>query len=128
MSIKEVQNNMRKLGNFPVLGNRGSLKEALDLMTASKIGMICIVDTNNVLVGVLSDGDLRRILLSKQSPLPALLVSDALEFGTTEPITCQPKTSLEVAISMMKEKQIWDLPVLDENKKLLGLVHLHDIF
>lgn len=127
MSSNHIKDSMRVFGDFPTLDANGSLKAALDLMTSRKIGMVCIVNQEGELLGVLSDGDLRRLILTKQSPLPALLISNALDFGVQDPVTCLPTRSLEAAIKLMKEKKIWDLPVVGEDKKLVGLLHLHDV-
>ena len=82
---------------------------------------------NNELIGILTDGDLRRLLLTRQNPLPALLVTPAIEFGHSTPTSIQGEQSITEAASLMHDKQIWDLPVVDKNKKLLGLIHRHDV-
>jgi arabinose-5-phosphate isomerase len=122
-----VKDRMLDLKNFPILSVDATLKKALDAMTELRLGVACFVDSNNILKGLLTDGDLRRLILTKQSPLPALLVSRAVEFGTTAPSTILPEESIDVAASRMNEKHIWDLPVVDANGQLLGLVHRHDV-
>ena len=74
MSTK-ARDKMKKLSDIPVLEEDASLKKALDLMSEKRLGIACFVDKSGVLKGLLTDGDLRRLLLTKQSPLPALLVS-----------------------------------------------------
>jgi hypothetical protein len=59
--------------------------------------------------------------------LPALLVTPAIEFGHSSPTSIQGGQSLIEAATLMHDKQIWDLPVVDGNKKLLGLIHRHDV-
>jgi CBS domain-containing protein len=59
--------------------------------------------------------------------LPALLVTSAIEFGHSSPTSIQGEQSLTEAATLMHDKQIWDLPVVDGNKKLLGLIHRHDV-
>ena len=118
---------MISLEKFPVLESDATLKNALDAMTKYHIGVACFVDSNRHLVGVLTDGDLRRLILTKQNPLPALLVSHAIDFGSREPISVKESDSIEAAITLMHDRKIWDLPVIDENMKIMGLVHRHDL-
>jgi arabinose-5-phosphate isomerase len=85
------------------------------------------VDGDGKLKGLLTDGDLRRLLLTKQNPLPALLVSDALTFGNTNPSVASEEDEIIKLRDVMNSKQIWDLPIVDSNHKLIGLVHRHDV-
>jgi arabinose-5-phosphate isomerase len=125
MSTK-ARDKMKKLDQIPVLLANSSLKKSLDLMTEKKIGIACFVDSSGVLKGLLTDGDLRRLLLTKQSPLPSLLVSDGLSFGNSKPITAHEDDEVSGLQALMDLKQIWDLPIVDSNNKLLGLLHRHD--
>ena len=122
-----VQSKALPLERIPVIQEDASLKKALDQMTQHRLGIALIVDRNFRLVGVLTDGDLRRLLLSHQSPLPELLVTPAIVFGTREPRVITASTSLVQAAQIMAEKEIWDLPVIDDSGLLIGLVHRHDL-
>jgi arabinose-5-phosphate isomerase len=125
MSIK-AKDKMKKLSEIPVLSETSSLKKALDLMSQKHLGIACFVDQTGVLKGLLTDGDLRRLLLTKQSPLPALLVSDALSFGNSKPTIAHGEDEISKLQVIMNEKQIWDLPIVDSSNKLIGLLHRHD--
>ena len=126
MSTK-AKDKMKKLSEIPVLEENASLKKALDVMSQKRLGIACFVDNTGKLKGLLTDGDLRRLLLTKQSPLPALLVSDALTFGNTNPLVASEEDEIIKLRDVMNEKQIWDLPIVDSNHKLIGLVHRHDV-
>ena len=126
MSTK-AKDKMKKLSEIPVLEENASLKKALDVMSQKRLGVACFVDNMGKLKGLLTDGDLRRLLLTKQSPLPALLVSDALTFGHTNPSVAFEEDEIIKLRDVMNEKQIWDLPIVDSNHKLIGLVHRHDV-
>ena len=126
MSTK-AKDKMKKLSDIPVLEENASLKKALDVMSQKRLGVACFVDNMGKLKGLLTDGDLRRLLLTKQSPLPALLVSDALIFGNTNPSVAFEEDEIIKLRDVMNEKQIWDLPIVDSNHKLIGLVHRHDV-
>lgn len=126
MSIK-AKDKMKKLSEIPVLEENASLKKALDAMNQKRLGIACFVDNAGIFKGLLTDGDLRRLLLTKQSPLPALLISDALSFGNTNPSVAYQDDEITKLQEIMNSKQIWDLPIVDMSNKLIGLVHRHDV-
>jgi len=125
MSTK-ARDKMKKLSDIPVLEEDASLKKALDLMSETRLGIACFVDKSGVLIGLLTDGDLRRLLLTKQSPLPALLIANALSFGISKPSVAHEDDDMDKLKELMNVKQIWDLPIIDSNNKLIGLLHRHD--
>jgi DeoR family transcriptional regulator, catabolite repression regulator len=132
MSIKKnetmlVSQVMLLLDRFPVISEREILKEALEAMGRSRLGIACIVDSNGKLLGILTDGDIRRKLLKVQKPFSAFFVDDALVHAIKFPVTIQPTDTLVQAIRVMGKKQIWDLPVVDEQGTLVGLLHLHPV-
>jgi len=122
-----VNSKMMGIGKFPVLAESVSLKSALDSMTKYSIGVACFIDSNNKFTGLLTDGDLRRLILTKQSPLPSLLITAAIEFGTRSPKTILENEDLGLAIGMMDRNQIWDLPVLNKAGSLVGLLNRHNL-
>jgi CBS domain-containing protein len=124
MSNDLVRDKMLDLNSFPVLTLRDSLKKTLDQMTAIRIGIACFVDEEGVLRGILTDGDLRRLLLNKQDPLPSLLVSPGISFGNSNPTTVKSDMDCNDALSIMRKLRVWDLPVVDNDLKLLGIYHL----
>lgn len=119
-----VKDVMLNLVSFPIVNERALLKEALEKMDDFGYGVACICNKDNRLMGIITDGDIRRKLLSVQRPLPALLVDDALNQAIKTPINIGSNESLISAILLMDEKQVWDLPVVDNNE-LVGLLHLH---
>jgi arabinose-5-phosphate isomerase len=125
MSTK-ARDKMKKLSDIPVLEENASLKKALDLMSEKRLGVACFVDKSGALKGLLTDGDLRRLLLTKQSPLPALLIANALSFGISKPSVAHENDGIDKLKELMSAKQIWDLPIIDSNNKLIGLLHRHD--
>lgn len=120
-----VRDVMMSLDRVPVIGEEVILKEALEEMGRFKLGLACIVDAEMKLLGILTDGDIRRMLLKVQKPFSAFFVDDALDHAIHSPITIRPADSLEHAVALMGKKQIWDLPVVDDQGTLIGLLHLH---
>tara|TARA_B100000963_G_scaffold51636_1_gene39819 strand:- start:4430 stop:4825 length:396 start_codon:yes stop_codon:yes gene_type:complete len=122
MKVKEV---MMKMGEFPLVEKKTILKEALMEMGKANLGLVCIVDEEKRLLGLMTDGDLRRKLLKYQKPISSFFVDDTLNHSKVNPITCNPADELKKAVKLMGDKQIWDLPVIDDEKRLVGLLHLH---
>ena len=102
MSINKEIPIIYDLSSIPVLDQTASLKKCLDSMTKLGKGISVLVDDNNKVQGVLTDGDLRRLLLSHQSPLPSLLISDGLDFGTKSPIVFEENSSLKEILDCSK--------------------------
>ncbi len=112
-------------GSFPVLSGTTLFKVALEEMGKYRLGITCLVDDRSSLLGVLTDGDIRRRLLEDQRPLSALFVDDAIEHAIIKPVTILPNDSLVKAVNLMDTFHIWDLPVVTANGTLAGLLHLH---
>ena len=110
---------------FPVIKQTTLFKEALEEMGKHGLGTVCIVDNKNKLCGILTDGDIRRKLLKVQKPFSAFFVDDASIHSIRKPVCCKANDSLYTAVTIMGEKKVWDLPVIDKDQKLLGLLHLH---
>jgi len=123
---KKVKVAMLSLNKFPVLNPDSILIDALDLMCKNKFGSVCIVDNKKKLVGIVTDGDIRRILLKSQKPLSALMVEDLRIISTKRPKTININYNLYKAVKLMQKNKIWDLPITDKKKKLIGILHLHN--
>ncbi len=120
-----VNEVMMSLGRVPVIRETVILKEALEEMGRTSLGIVCIVNGENKLLGILTDGDIRRKLLKVQKPFSAFFVDDALDHAILAPMIIKPGDTLVHAVDVMKQKQIWDLPVVDDKGLLVGLLHLH---
>ena len=124
---QKIKNLVLDQSESAVVEEKTILKETLEKMIFFKIGMACVVNKNNILVGVITDGDLRRKLLTNQKPWSALLNDDAVDHWKKKPITIKENDSLKKTIDVFRKKKVWDLPVLDRKGKLLGIIHLKNI-
>ena len=120
-----VSDVMMSLDRVPAIKENVILKEALEEMGRTRLGIACIVNGDNKLLGILTDGDIRRKLLKVQKPFSAFFVDDALDHAIRAPMTIKPADTLLNAVNVMEQKQIWDLPVVDDKGTLVGLLHLH---
>jgi arabinose-5-phosphate isomerase len=89
-----------------------------------KLGMVCVVDSADRLVGILTDGDLRRRMLSESAPL----AGDASGAMIRTPTTIGPDALATEALRIMEEKKITSLPVVDDAGVLLGVIQVHDLW
>lgn len=127
MSINKEIPIIYDLSSIPVLDQTASLKKCLDSMTKLGKGISVLVDDNNKVQGVLTDGDLRRLLLSHQSPLPSLLISDGLDFGTKSPIVFEENSSLKEILDSFRNKHVSQVLIVDKDKKLIGYINGYDL-
>ena len=130
MSIKKkflVKNLIIKKNKIPILRENSLLKEALEAMSNYKFGVCFCVNSKGKLIGILTDGDIRRKILNVQKPFSALLSDDLILHVNKKPLKVRGENSLSTALKIMKRKLIWDLPVVDKNNKLIGMLHLHPI-
>ena len=124
---QKIKNLVLDKSQSAVVNERTILKETLEKMVFFKIGIACVVNKKNILQGVITDGDLRRKLLTNQKPWSALLNDDSIDHCKNKPITIRENDSLKKTIDIFRKKKVWDLPVLDKKGKLLGILHLQNI-
>ncbi len=110
---------------IPVMAPTTIVKEALEMMSKARLGVACITDGDGKLQGLFTDGDLRRLLLRAQKPLSALFADDIVIHARAEFSSIGPDTTISQALLLFEQREIWDLPVLDDEGRLVGLVHLH---
>ena len=120
--VKEI---MLNLNEFPIVDQGELFRESIEEMNKFGLGIACIVDSNNKLKGILTDGDIRRLILSVQKPLAALFVDETFNYSTTKFTSLNESTHLNEAVTIMERHKIWDIPITDKNGTLKGLLHLH---
>lgn len=128
MSV-EFEKIIIKLGGFPLLSENATLYDAISLMNFHKLGTVCITNKDLNLKGIFTDGDLRRIFLKVQKPLSAILIDDISNYMNKKPhfFLINNKITREEVIIYMKKNRIWDIPFIDQNDKLYGIIHLHNL-
>lgn len=99
-----------------------SLKEVIVEMTAKRLGITAVVDTANNLLGIITDGDLRR-MLEKSIAIDTIKAGDIM---TVNPKTIGPDELAVGALDVLRKNEITQLAVTDAGK-YLGIIHLHDL-
>jgi arabinose-5-phosphate isomerase len=99
-----------------------SLKEVIIEMTAKRLGITAVVDGEDNLLGIITDGDLRR-MLEKTIAIDKIKASDIM---TANPKTIGPDELAIDALDLLRRKEISQLAVI-KNGKYAGIIHLHDL-
>lgn len=108
---------------LPVVSDQASLQQALVEMTQKGLGMTAVVDQNNKMVGVYTDGDLRRSL-DDNIDVKKAMIKDLMSRHCT---TCKASQLAAEIVKIMQDKKINSLPVVDDNHCLVGALNMHDL-
>ncbi|WP_429254815.1 arabinose 5-phosphate isomerase KdsD [Paraburkholderia sp. GAS334] len=119
-----VRDVMRTGDEIPKVGHEATLRDALMQLTAKRMGMTAIVDTNDHVEGIFTDGDLRRVL-ERAGDFRELPIADVM---TKSPRTIGPDHLAVEAVELMERYRINQMLVVDETGKLIGALNMHDLF
>jgi arabinose-5-phosphate isomerase len=116
---------MHKEKQLPVVTKEMPFKNAILEITDKNLGCCCVVDNKNHLIGIITDGDVRRAL-QKFDDIRNLKASDVMTYN---PITIAPDALLGEALAKMEHRtsQINVLPVVVSDNTCIGVIRLHDI-
>jgi len=107
----------------PIVPGTLSLSEAIVEMTSKRLGATCVVSEEGRLEGIITDGDLRRLLQAKES----IMDLTAAEAMSKNPKTLRKGVLAVVALEEMEQFKITQLVVVDDDHKPVGIIHLHDL-
>ena len=119
----KVKDIMRIGKNIPSINITLSLKHAIEEISNKKVGFTGIVDSENKLMGILTDGDLRRALLNKKD-----IDSSIEECMTKDPITLDGSEMAIEAVNIMEKFKVNCFLITDKNKKVVGMLNINDLF
>ena len=115
-------------GQFPLLKDDSILRDVIDAKEKFNFGTVVVVDKNNKLVGIVTDGDLRRIITSSQKHYSALMVEDIKSFMNKNPISIKESlVSIDKLKKIFKKNKILDIVILNNQNQVIGIIHIHDI-
>lgn len=106
----------------PIVPEEASLSEVIMEISSKRLGATAVVDKEEKLIGVITDGDLRRMLQRK----PDLLTVKAADIMSHHPKTISKDEFAIRALNMMKDHNITQLIAMDRDK-IIGFVHIHDL-
>ena len=122
--LARVESMMHSGDAVPRVTPKAKMPDVIYEMSRKKLGITTVVEGQK-LVGVISDGDLRRLLEKRGKDVLDLTAADCM---SREPKTISGSEFAATALAMMEEKKITSLIVVNGNRELQGIVHLHDLW
>lgn len=122
--LARVESLMHTGDALPRVTGQTRMPDVIYEMSRKKLGLTAVVDGDK-LIGVISDGDLRRLLEKRGKEVLDLAASDCM---TKNPKTIAAREFAATALALMEEKKITSLAVIDDVGRLQGIVHLHDLW
>ncbi len=122
--LLHVKDIMHTGNNIPIVKNNMLLSQALMVMTEKKLGMTTVVDDHNVLIGIFTDGDLRRVFEDQNINLTSSTINDVMIKNCK--VIKQDQLAAE-ALQIMESKSINALPVVNDSHEVIGALNMHDL-
>lgn len=122
--LYRVADVMRRGPEAARVGEEVSLREAVEEMSRSALGAVCAVDGENRILGIVTEGDVRRLFLSGvDASVPVRGVM------TRDPKVVREDVRVGEALEVMEagERQVYVLPVVDEDQRYIGMLRMHDV-
>jgi len=120
LKISEI---MIKDERVPIVEEDASLKDVIIEITSKRLGTTCVVNSSGILTGIITDGDLRR-LLEKTLEIKNLIAKDVM---TRKPKVLKENYLASFALQQMENYKITSLIITGDGNKPIGIVHLHDL-
>jgi len=118
-----VSNIMKSGEDIPIVSKKTSIIDSLLVMSQKSLGMVLITDKNNTLLGIFTDGDLRRAI-EKNINFQDLSIKDVM---TQNCKSIKPNKPALIAFQMMEEYSLNSLPVVDGDNKVIGAINMHTL-
>jgi len=125
--LLRVRDLMHTGDDVPVVSEGTLIKDAIYEISSKKMGVTAVVNAAGKLVGVISDGDLRRWMEKTEKTGENLLAKEAKEIMTRKPKIARKDSLAAEAVSIMEKNSITCLIVADADAKPEGVIHLHDL-
>jgi arabinose-5-phosphate isomerase len=123
--LRRVEALMHTGENLPRVLPGAKMPDVIYEMSRKGLGLAAVTESDGRLLGIITDGDLRRVMQKRRENVLDLSAADCL---TKNPITL-PRTELAAAaLRVMEEKKITSVLIVDEQKRLEGVVHIHDLW
>jgi arabinose-5-phosphate isomerase len=123
--LLRVEDRMHLGEAIPRVGPQTPMRDVLFEMTHKRLGVTTVADNSGILLGIISDGDLRRHI---ERFGPGFLEHLAQDCMTREPVVIGRHELATRALDVMEQRKITSLVVVDEHRVIEGVVHLHDLW
>ncbi len=117
--------DLYKQNEKPAVLPETPIKDVIITVSSGRLGATAVTDSNNKVLGIITDGDIRRML--QKFPLSSLETLKAKDIMTTNPKSILPDELAVKALEKMRKHKITQLIVVDRKNHYLGMVHMHDI-
>jgi len=107
----------------PIVGVGTAVRDVIYEISSKGLGMTCVVEADGRLAGIITDGDLRRHMTAS-----SVIDRTAVEIMTRKPVTIAPALLAVEALKIMEQRKITSLIVTDPELRVLGVLHLHDLW
>ena len=123
--LLKVDDVMHSGNDNPVIFEEKSMRDAIIEITSKQLGAVSIINNKGILVGIITDGDLRRAI----EKYDKLLEKKAKEIMTKNPIVIESGKLAAEAVYIMEDRpsQIMVLPVVDKERRPIGMLRIHDL-
>ncbi|OGW44249.1 MAG: D-arabinose 5-phosphate isomerase [Nitrospirae bacterium RBG_16_43_11] len=125
--ILHVEDIMHTGETVPVVYKGSYLKDVIYEMTSKKLGVTTVLDDNNRLLGIITDGDLRRLLEKETGRENDIFKLTAGEIAIKNPRVIQKDALAVSAVQIMETYSITSLVIVNEDGTVAGILHLHDL-
>jgi arabinose-5-phosphate isomerase len=122
--LMRVEQLMHAGNQTPTVRADTVMQRVVDEITSKGLGMSCVVDDSNHLMGIITDGDLRRHMANGTN----VLSRRASDVMTRRPVTVAPNTLATEALHVLEQRKITSIVVVDAANVVQGVVHLHDLW
>jgi arabinose-5-phosphate isomerase len=122
--LMRVEHLMHTGKELPVVAPDTPMRDVIYEMSRKHLGMTCVAADDGRLAGIITDGDLRRHM----SALPDVLDRVARDVMTLRPVTIEPGLLAVQALNVMEHRKITSLPVVGADERVVGVLHLHDLW
>ena len=123
--LVRIKTLMHKGQQIPSVSPGTSIQRVLNEMSQKQFGMTCVIDEEGTLIGVITDGDLRRKLEQFGQTLLDKTAGDCM---TANPLVIDKEALATEALNMMEEKKVTSLVVKNKSNQVEGIIHLHDLW
>ncbi|HEV2194426.1 MAG TPA: KpsF/GutQ family sugar-phosphate isomerase [Candidatus Acidoferrum sp.] len=123
--LLRVEHLMHSGAALPHIAPNAEMPDVFHEMSAKGLGMTTVLEADGRLAGILTDGDLRRLMEKHRGAVLEMRAADGM---TKTPQTIGPHVLASEALNLMEKKKITSVVVVDEARRVLGVVHLHDLW
>ncbi|HEX9761385.1 MAG TPA: KpsF/GutQ family sugar-phosphate isomerase [Candidatus Acidoferrales bacterium] len=123
--LKRVRHVMHSGDDTPRVSPDAKMPDVIYEMSRKGLGMTTVVDGGGRLEGIVTDGDLRRLMQRREGDVLNLTAGEAM---TKSPVTIGPDELAGAALNLMEQRKITSVVVADDERRVLGVVHIHDLW